>query len=333
MDITCYNNIVGVSQNGCSCLGASAESLSGLYLDDATPGHIPLNASIFSCNEADIATFLTTVIEKATVQTLTALRMTADKVMNKRYLDMNTVIGWKDTWTAHIEEDHLWYYLELKPKFKRGLYFKIDSIEWMIQETGRTIKFKIVDEFGNDAASGTDLSLFSGVTLQMDRRWFICVGDETTAHPKNTTAKECCGYSPTFPTYITLGSGYSEDWTSLINQPQTNFMKSIDTYGIIVTGQFICNGFDFICSLDFKNSNWGALFANTVQQQARLNLARWLVSNNKITNYILLNAEQLAQTMQYLEEKVSENLAYLPTIYNYSDCYTCPGSYKGAILI
>ena len=228
--------------------------------------------------------------------------MTADKVMNKRYLDMNTVIGWKDTWTAHIEEDHLWYYLELKPKFKRGLYFKIDSIEWMIQETGRTIKYKIVDEFGNDAASGTDLSLFGGVTLQMDR-WFICVGDETTAHPKNTTARSVADITLS-PDIYHFGVGVFEDWTSLINQPQTNFMKSIDTYGIIVTGQFICNGFDFILLIWTLKFKLGALFANTVQQQARLNLARWLVSNNKITNYILLNSEQLAQTMQYLEEKV-----------------------------
>lgn len=333
MDTSCYNNIVGVSQNGCTCIPESAESLSGLYLDDLTNGHIPLSAAIFSCNDADISAFLTSLIQKTTEQVLTQLRQVSDKVMNKRYLDINTVIGWKDTWTSHIEDDHLWYYIALKPKFKRGLYFKIDSIEWLIQETGRTISYKIVDEFGEDAGSGSDLSLFYGVTLKMDRTWFICVGDSPTAHPKNTTAKECCGYNPTFPTYVTLGSGYSEDWTSLINQPASTFQKSIDTYGIIVNGQFICNGFDFICTLDFKNSNWGAVFANTIQQQARLNLARWLVSNNKVTNYILMNGEQLAQTMAYLEEKVDENLKWLPTQYNFSDCYTCPGSYKGAILI
>jgi hypothetical protein len=333
MDTSCFDNIVGVAQNGCSCVTASPESLSGLYLDDTTIGHIPLSASIFDCNDGDVTAFLQTLISNTTIQVLNELRKQSDKVMNKRYLDINTVIGWKDTWTTHIEDDHLWYYLALKPKFTKGLYFKIDSIEWLIQETERTIQYKIVDEYGNDASSGSNLSDFESVTLKMDRKWFILVGDDPTAHPKNTTAKECCGYYPTFTPYVTLGSGYSEDWTSLINQPASTFTKSIETYGIIVNGQFICNGFDFICSLDFKNSNWGALFANTVQQQARLNLAAWLVGNNKVTNYILLNKEQLAQTMEYLTQKVNENLAYLPTIYNFSDCYACPGAYKGGIYI
>lgn len=334
MDISCYNNIVGVSQNGCSCISESSDSLSGLYLDDTTIGHIPLNASIFSCNDADISAFLTTLIEKSTNQVIANLRKASDRIMNKRYLDMSTVIGWKDSWTEHLNIETNWFYLAIKPKFKRGLYFKIESIEWLIQETGRTINYQIFDEFGNGIQSGNDLSLFEEVALPMDRKYFICVMDDAgTPHPKNTTAKTCCGYSPTYPTYVDIGSGYVDNYADLQNQPATTFKKSIDTYGIIVTGQFICNGYDFICGLDFKNSNFGSLFANTVQQQARLNLAMWLVSNNKVTNYVLLNGDQLAQTMSYLQEKIDENLNYLPTIYNYSDCYNCPGSYKGSILI
>lgn len=328
----CFNNIVGISKQPCSCLEESDASLSGLYLDDTTPGTIPLNQMVFSCNDATITTFLTSVITSATHEVLRRLRMSADKIMRKNYLDMNTVIGWRDTWTQIIPSTTDWQYIVLRPKFKRGLYFKIDSINVV---TGNDADFEgdlnIADANGDTVYSG-DITMFEGVTIKMDQTWYIMVQKPAGSTYKNISAKTCCGYNATYPTYVDLGSGTVNDYADLAHLPSTAFTKSTDTRGIIVEGQFICDGFDFICKLDF-NTNFGSLFANTVQQQARLALAMWLMTNDKVTNYTLLNAEQMAETMKFLSEKIDENIKYLPTIYHYTDCYACPGSYKGAIMI
>lgn len=323
MDVSCFNNIVGVSKNPCSCLTASATSLSGLYLDDVSAGTIPLNQMVFNCNDSTITTFLENVVIGSTHEVLRGLRMEADRSMKKNYIDINTVIGWADTWTGYLDNTANWRYISLKPRFKRGSYFKLDKISIYLESGMFSGTIKVIKQDQTVIYDGL-LSAFPATKFALDQTVYIAYQSDSRA--KNITAKQCCGYNPTYPTYIELGSNNS----ALITDVEHT--QNISTNGIVAEGQFICDGFDFICKLDF-NTNFGALFANTIQQTARLNLGRWLLSSDKVTNYTLLSKEQLVETCEYLQARITENIKYLPLIYSHTDCYSCFGLFKGSIKI
>lgn len=326
MDVTCFNNIVGVSKNECSCLDASGDSLSGLYLDDVTAGTIPLNQTIFNCNDTTITSFLSNVIVSSTHEVLRNLRLEADKSMRKNFVDINTVIGWSDEWTGYLPVTSDWQFISLKPRYTRGMYFKLDKVSIYLESGMFAGNIKVIKQDQTEIYSGA-IGSFTPKKFALDQTVYIAYQSNSAA--KNITAKQCCGKNPTYPSYVEFGNGTV---SSITDVKHTKSDTQLITKGIVAEGQFICDGFDFICKLDFE-TNFGALFANTIQQTARLNLGRWLLTNDKVTNYTLLKKEELVETLEYLQTEIIKNIKYLPLIYHHTDCYSCPGPHKGAILI
>ena len=90
----------------------------------------------------------------------------------------------------------------------------------MIQETGRTIKYKIVDEFGNDAEVRYRFKFVWWCNITNGSTSVYLCGDETTAHPKNTTDQGALDMNP-IRHISAFGVWVFEDWTKP-NKPATN---------------------------------------------------------------------------------------------------------------
>jgi hypothetical protein len=146
--------------------------------------------------------------------------------------------------------------------------------------------------------------------------------------PRNFKHSGCCGKTGTYRGWVEIGSG-----TAALT---SDFEYTLNNYsnGIELDITFDCNAFgDVFCDLDFKNSGFGYAFASLVQLIARKNLAYYILTNDKLTSYLLVHRDDIMNIINYLTSEIERTLNYLPQAYAGSDCYICNGLYKGQILV
>lgn len=321
----CYSTLVGFSSTPCNCIEGGTTSLSGLFIDDVSAGTIPLNQAVFNCNETTMENMLSTLIENATVEAIRELKKATSKsLLRKRYEDINSTVGKVSGYTAGLDASADWFYMTIKPRSIKGGYYKLNEINIHLFTGSFTGTVKVIDESGTELFSD-DIANFTGLKLKLDQSYYIAY--QTEGNPKNFKHTLCCGYTPTHLKYISIGSGTVSDLANL------EYQENQYCQGIELKGFFYCDGFDFICDIDYENSDFGMVFAKAVQQIARKNLAYWMLTNDKITPYTSYNREQLTNLVEFLHKDISENINYLPYIYNHSDCYSCGSYVKGQIII
>jgi hypothetical protein len=319
--ITCLNKIVGISQASSTCLPLTVEEpLSGLYLDDMTPGKLPLNPAFFSNGDLAAKTLNDAISE---VQAKSILALDSRLIKVNRYTE--TTIGFSDTYTGFMQETTSYKYLVLKPKYARGTTVKISKIK-IYEFTGLFAGNIHIIQGGETKYTGT-AAAFTSLKLDLNKPIFIAYQSSGRARDFLTTP--CCGQFIRHSNYVDVSSGYVDDLNSL----NANIFYNNSANGIELEVSFDCNPFFNICNLDFKNSSFPILFAKLIQQTARLAIGMKILSDDKISSYSLVRRDEINNINEYLANDIQVMLTALPEYYNHSDCYTCSGMYIDSIMI
>lgn len=316
----CIKNIVGLlKEDDCCLINLNyTESLSGLYLDDTTAGRIPLSVQFFSNYEN-----YERIIPEAINEAINVTRHKLDINLVKKYRQNRSLIGYRDDWTDFVQSTADWYYLSIKPFQINGGTIRLNAIT-IYTINGKHTGNVLVLRDGTELYNGT-IASFVPLNIDMTENIYIAYkGDR----PRNFKHTGCCGKTGTYRGWCEIGSG--------IEAETTDFKHNLSDWsnGIELDVTFDCNGFGSIfCNTDFKNSGFGYAFASLVQMIARKNLAYYILTNDKINSYLLVQKEEINNIIGYLTSEIDKTLNYLPQAYNDSDCYICNGLYKGQILV
>lgn len=324
--MNCLTKIIGLTAVDTDCLpeDINNESLSGLWVDDATAGRIPLLPTFWKQTD-----YMYGMVDRATSEALNLLKMTLSKKLNKRYHKHQTVIGYKDDWTNYLPTSADWRYMVIKPQTKsKGLSVKIESIRIYLETKILIKNFEII-KGGQVIYSGA--ANFAPLTLALDEPIIICYKE--SEKPKNFKHRGCCGKQGGYSGWVSVGSGTTNDKTKLTNWSDSYFVNDEHCQGIEMGLRFDCDPLQDFCSVDFATSGFGYSFAYLVQLIARKNLAFWLMTNEHIQAYTIAKEDELKYVIDYLQSEIDITLNYLPETYDLTDCYICNGIYKGEILI
>ena len=312
---------MGITKNGCECLEIDgSESKSGLYLDDTTAGRIPLTEAIFDCSDPDAEDFLNRIIEDASREAYRELTKVTGARLANQYISFSDNIGRKKDWTKYYNSNAGYHYMSISPKKINGAYMVINNIT--LHTDGADTAFGISDENNTVIKEIADPVNYP-YTLKLDKDYFVFF--QSANKPKQLKL-HCCGNNEKWQQYLKVGEGISANISDMEFSKSSNSSR-----GIVISANFECRGFDFLCSLDYQNSYFGIVFSKLIQQIARKNLAFWLLSTNKPTAYTILSEDELRNVAKYLIDDIQINLNFLPEIYNHSDCYKCNGMYIGEI--
>lgn len=314
----CTSIIVGVQKSTNSCLPiAPQEPLSGLFLDDMTPGRIPLSAAFYKDTDLALRT-MTDAIKEATTQ----VRMAIDSKLVLLYGHIDTTIGFKDTYTDFLPTSTDYRYLVLRPTGVRGGFVEINKI---------SIRTNVGAYSGSIDVFNGSTNIYSGPLSgfekkKLDLKDSIYIAYRTNDRPANFSHEPCCGQFIRHSKYVSVSSGTA---SALELIPGAAFFHNRESQGISVDIKFECDPFVSLCDLDFKRHVFGITFAKLVQQIARKSIALKILTDDKISSYAMVRQAEIEDTLVYLEADINKMLTFLPHNYSHSDCYSCTGTYVG----
>ena len=127
----CLYNVVGLigAENECLPDLEISESISGLYLDDTTAGHIPLKASFWTDYDR-----IDRIVPDAVNEAIKQTRQRIDAKLTRNFRTHNTKIGYKDDFTNYLPATDGYYMLCIQPKKINGGVIRINNVDiWTIQ--------------------------------------------------------------------------------------------------------------------------------------------------------------------------------------------------------
>ena len=320
MNLECITNIVGILKNEDCCLVELTPivSLSGLYVDDTTAGRIPLTPAFYKDYE-----LYERLIPDAISEAVNVTRQKLETNLIKKYRQHHSIIGFRDDWTDFVQSTLDWYYSALKPYMYSGPTMRLNKIT-IYTESGKHTGNIIIYVDGVEVYNGL-LSEYKPMNFELKETIYIAYkGDR----PRNFKHRGCCGKNGTYQNWINVGSG-------IAGAPENFVFKETDfSNGIELDVVFDCDAFgSHFCNIDFRNNGFGYAFASLVQLIARKNLAYYILTNDKVTSYLLVSKEEINGIIEYLSNEIERTLNYLPQAYNHSDCFICNGLYKSQILV
>lgn len=316
----CINNIVGILKYDDCCLLEldPIDSLSGLYLDDTTAGRIPLNQAFFKNYE-----LYNRIIPDAISEAVNVTRQKLETNLTKKYRQHHSIIGYRDDWTDFVQASSDWYYIALKPYMYSGPTMRLNKIA-IYTENGKHTGNIIIYVDGVEVYSGL-LSEYKPMNFELKETIYVAYKG---SRPRNFKHRGCCGKNGTYVNWVNVGSGIAA-------APENFVFKETDfSNGIELDVVFDCDAFgSSFCNIDFLNNGFGYAFASLVQLIARKNLAYYILTNDKVTSYLLVSKDEINGIIEYLSNEIERTLNYLPQSYNHSDCFICNGLYKSQILV
>lgn len=305
-------NIIGVI--------STDTTISGLYVDDTSAGRIPVTEAFYQ--ESSVQAVL---VEQAFNEALRKLRVSIEKRLTRNYSPARALIGHKSDYTSYLTASNI-KFLAINSKL-RGLTIMINSVKIYTESGIYAGQFSIYQDGAVVYTNLVDGSIvpFTQQTFNLDKDLFIVYDSELK--PRNFKHTPCCGNPTPYKSLINVGSGSVDSISDL------EYMNCVYTQGIEIEAYLDCDGFKFLDELDYEKSVFGIVFAKLVQQVARYNLGYWIITNNKVTPYSMVNAEELTVILEYLKNDIETMLNYLPENYDHSDCYVCSGMYKSEIII
>lgn len=316
----CLCNIVGILGADNECLPEIdvVESLSGLYVDDTTAGHIPLKASFWTDYDR-----IDRIVPDATQEAIKQVKQIIDKKLTRNYRTHNTKIGYKDDYTNFLPATDGYYMMSIRPRKINGGTIRINSVDIWTINGKHTGSFYVVQD--GIPTTRTSASWEAKNYHSESNIYIMYQGDR----PRDFAHSGCCGNGATYTGWADVGGGILESMND------AEFLESSYCHGIELNVTFDCNGFSesMFCSLDYENSNFGYGFASLVQLIARKNIAYNVLTSDVITPYLITSQEEVKGIIPYLTNEIELTLIYLKESYGHSDCYRCNGMYKGEILI
>jgi hypothetical protein len=319
----CYNKIIGITETANNCFNSS-ESLSGFYLDDMDEGYIPVIQGFYN-NKEIIDSSLLKLIENATKEVIRESHMFFDKYLVKKYMQQVTSIGNINNYTNVTDAKNV-RFLWINPKIQNGGFIVVNKIQIKLQNGNYLGNVKIINEQLN-LVDDLNINEIVNYKLPLNKTYYFVY--ESLIPPLNFNHLACCGQVNKWDKYFGVGSGsFDNDYQNLTP------IKNDLCQGIYIDCTLDCDPFLSLCNVDFKNTNFGISFSHAVKQTARKNFAYWLLTNDKVSPYTMINRDELVGVIDYLKKDIEENLKYLPTVYNITDCYLCKENfYKSEIII
>jgi hypothetical protein len=316
----CIQNVVGLigADNPCLPDLEITESLSGLYIDDTTAGHIPLKASFWTDYDR-IDRIVPDAIQEAIKQT----KQRIDQKLTRNFKAHNSIIGFRDDYTDYLQATDGYYMMCIDPKSINGGVIRINDVTIWTLNGKHSGSFHVVQD--GVATTKTSATWEAKNYDTQSNIYLYYQGDRPRAF-KHTA---CCGKTGTYTGWVKVGGGIVEAMTN------PEYLESNYCYGFELNITFDCNGFSepMWCNIDYENSNFGYGFASLVQMIARKNIAYNVLTSDVVTPYLITSREDVQSIITYLTNEIEITLNYLKESYGHSDCYRCNGMYKGEILI
>ena len=309
----CLNNIVGLVTMDNTCLDIDyIESDSGLYLDDTTAGRIPLKHSYYANND-----IYENIIPDAVNEAIRGLRVNAEKHLARNYRNHQIEIGFKNDYSGHLPVSN-YYYMSICPRKIKGGVIRINSVNIYTLTGKHSGNFTVVQD--GQATTATSATWQPKNYTSDDYIYIYYSGDR----PRDFLHTGCCGRNPSYTGWADVGGGMISDLSQL------EYRSSSYCHGISLDVTFDCNGFNeqVLCNLDYQ-TDWGQSFAWLVQSIARKNIGFNILTNDSITQYLICSREDVANTIEYLNNQIKVTTNYLLSTYNHSDCFRCRGISKG----
>ena len=316
----CLYNVVGLigAENECLPDLEVSESLSGLFVDDTTAGHIPLKASFWTDYDR-----IDRIIPDAVAEAIKQTRQRIDAKLTRNFRSHNTKIGYKDDYTNFLPSTAGYYMLCIQPRKINGGVIRINNVDiWTINGKHMGGFFVVQDDVPTLSTS----LLWTAKNYHSESNIYVMYqGDR----PRDFLHSGCCGKGSGYSGLAKVGSGV------IASMNDAEFLESNYCQGIELNVTFDCNGFSesMFCSIDYQNSNFGYAFASLIQMIARKNIAYNVLTSDIITPYLITSIEEVKGIITYLTNEIEITLNYLKESYGHSDCYRCNGMYKGEILI
>ena len=300
----CLQNIVGLIgvENDCLPDLSVSESLSGLYVDDTTAGHIPLKASFWTDYDR-IDRIIPDAINEAIKQT----RQTIDKKLTRNFRTHNTKIGFKDDYTNFIQATDGYYMMSICPKKINGGTIRINTVDIWTINGKHTGNFNVVQD--GVPTTKTSATWYPKNYHSESDIYIMYQGDR----PRDFLHSGCCGKSAGYSGWAKVGGGI------IASMNDAEFLESNYCHGIELNVTFDCNGFSesIFCNIDYQNSNFGYAFASLIQLIARKNIAYNILSSDVVTPYLITSKEDVQTIINYITDEIQVTLNYLKESYGH----------------
>lgn len=358
MNITCFDDIIGLSEGGClDCLDVAdqgTESLSGLYLD--TLEQLAAVDEIKVCKD----------------QTLWQVMANARNEGIRRFMgDANGMLASRYKWKRENWSGNLGRYtstgtyekgagnyagIRIKPAPVAGGVLRIKAVNTLFKESG-TISLKVYNS-RNQLLSTNTLNVSAGYTvntlvtpielplydnlLGSDLEYFF-VYESTKEASLNEAYCTCGGFNVTYncdqPYYGMTAKSMENRWsqwlmvggwegTSLTAFDDVPVTAGAYAYGLVLDVDIFCNSSEVICKdeIKFDGSNVLAYsIAYAILYASADYLAMRLLSSTKLTRTVMTNRETMLQARKEWEGKYIEHISYVVDNLDLSrnDCLTC----------
>lgn len=357
MDVTCYDNIIGLSRQGCiDCFDVAPDttSLSGLYLDEVA--ELDSVDGLRPCTSNDVWD----IMELAREQGVLRFMGDINGMLTSRYKkNRNNWSGFLGR-TKHLESYEAgagnYAGIRIAPAPVRGGILRIKSINTLFREAG-TISVKVYDSLNrlvvtksvatlagykeNALTPVIELPLYDKA-LSNNLEYFV-VYESTLEASLNETYCTCGGfdvrYSCNNPYYGMVAKSNENRWSQWImvggwtGTTLTDFHDAPDSapargYGLILDVDIFCNSSEVVCkdSIKFDGSDVLSFsVAYAILYAAADYLAMRLLSSTKIERSLMMNRESLAIARREFQQKYIEHITYVADNLDIekNDCLGC----------
>lgn len=347
MDITCFENIIGLTQADCNCqtnkpLGYD-ESKSGYYVDDLEYGiPLPSIGNAADCGEGSIWDLMSRARTEAVRDFIADLSIMIAQANQKPFGSYSgPLANYKESHNSTLNNLKQWAGAKYTPIKYKGSSMRLTELCGFFAATGPVEVFLYssldldnpLDSFIIPAVANRKacFSLTTPLDLPLSKNGqrieYYFVYDSTAMKPRNLKWDCGCGVKPPLYSYM-KGGGFSVD--DLTELPYVNGVTE-HTNGLYPVVQIGCDTTGWLCrDWDYLTDPFARVMANTVMYYSIMKLAGFILNSNRINFYTLLKRDELFGKRASMRKKIEFNMNYL--IDNIppgaSDCIDCSGTYN-----
>lgn len=352
MDLSCLEQIIGITQRDCDCLETKpgghtyGESLSGYYIDDIEHG-IPLEFPS-RANGCGDGTFWSTM-ESARTQgiqdffTDLLAHIHADNA--NKYFAWSGNIGEINSNTPLVNTLNTYIGLKIDPLPIRGGLIKIHSLS-LWTDSALSVDVKIYNQAFTELHTipiVTQAGVMKTETLTTDIELPFYVNDERQTYwilyPKGTSKPynikfHCgCGQANKLKPYLQYGDFKGSRMDTLSLDAETT--DSNYTLGLMLNASLSCEAMSWICFRDeeYITDPFARVMSKTVQLYAIKKLVNFVLNSTRINRWTILDREHLYGKVSHLQKEINNRLPWLALNLpgHAQDCFICKQAQKSTV--
>lgn len=345
-DLSCLDNIIGLSRNECTCYDAGKPidwnvSKSGLFLDEIEGLELKIIKGDVECGENNIWDKMERARENAKLAFRTDLLAEISKVTNSRRKTFNGTIG-QVKYTKNRILGKVYNGLVIQNCNIQGGEFTIKGIKTLMDSSvSFTIEIwnniqdtPLVTIPGINAIAGTvtdnpfapdPMLTFPLWTDECDDLEYYIVYNPVGFNPKDNKLSCGCSRKNEWEHWAYLQGISGDDITE-----REYFLRDNYANGLLLDIQFNCNTSEIICGgkdgyVDYENDSNAMLMAYAMRFKAAELLIEDILASGNINRYTMLQKERLWGKRNHYVKEYDGTIAYLSTQIDLfsNDCLKC----------